>query len=458
MKREIRPRITCCVKAQIIENWECPGFTPLWDMAPRGVDSRRCVMETDSHIWADLLATLHASSVLTLGVLLFAGFVMGKAAEKVRLPAITGYIVAGLLLGPSLLGIVVPEVSRGLTGITHIALGVIALTIGGEFSYARVKRTGVNIIVLTLLEALLAFAFVAATMRLLGVTTPISLLLGAIAAATAPAATVVIIRELKARGEFIDYLYGVVAFDDAICVVLFSVIFAFITPALSGIEAAGGVLGGLVHAVTELGVSALIGLAGGLIVHLLVRNRRRTGEILLISISFLFVVSALAIVLHVSSLIANMAMGAMLINLSSRNRRVFEILEPLTPPIFALFFIIAGTELSISVFATGLIVLLGTASLVSRFAGKWVGIYLGAGLTGAPANVKKYLGFCLMPQAGVALGLALFVRTSPLALSAAPHAGEHLSLTVNIVLLSVFISQIIGPAFSRYGIKKGLGL
>ena len=137
---------------------------------------------------------------------------------------------------------------------------------------------------------------------------------------------------------------------------------------------------------------------------------------------------------------------------------MFHILEPLTPPVFALFFIIAGTELSISVFATGLIVLLGTASLVSRFVGKWTGIYLGARLTGAPARVKKYLGFCLMPQAGVALGLALYVRTSPLALSAAPQAREYLSLTVNVVLLSVFVSQIIGPAFSRYGIRKGLGL
>jgi Kef-type K+ transport system membrane component KefB len=417
-------------------------------------------MQTGSDIWADLLGALHASEVLTLGVLLFAGFLMGKAAEKVRLPAITGYIIAGLLLGPSLLGIVDTEVGHSLTGITHVALGLIALTIGGEFSYARVRRTGVNIIVLTLFEALFAFTFVAVAMRLLGVATPISLLLGAIAAATAPAATVVIIRELKARGEFIDYLYGVVAFDDAICVVLFSMIFAFITPALAGAggAASGGFLTGLLHAVTEIGLSSLLGFAGGFLLHLLVHNRRRTGEILLISLSFLFVVSALSIALEVSSLIANMAMGATLINLSSRNRRVFEILEPLTPPVFALFFIIAGTELSISVFATGLIVLLGTASLVSRFAGKWLGIYLGAGLTRAPGVVKKYLGFCLMPQAGVALGLALFVRTSPAALSAGPRAAEYLTLTVNVVLLSVFISQIIGPAFSRYGIKKGLGL
>jgi Kef-type K+ transport system membrane component KefB len=421
-------------------------------------DSRRCMMDTGSDIWAQLLAVLHTSDVLTLGILLFAGFLMGKVAERARLPAITGYIIAGLLAGPSVLGVVSEEVGDSLAGITHVALGLIALTIGGEFSFARVKRTGTNIIVLTLFEALFAFAMVAGVMRALGVATPISLLLGSIAAATAPAATVVIIRELKARGEFIDYLYGVVAFDDAVCVVLFSMIFAYITPVLSGLSSGVGILGGLWHAVSEIVFSGLIGFAGGVIVHLLVRRRRRTSEVLLISISFLFLVSALSIVLHLSSLIANMAMGASLINLSSRNRRVFEILEPLTPPVFALFFVIAGTELSISVFATGFTVLLGTASLLSRFAGKWAGVYLASALTAAPRAVKKYLGFCLVPQAGVALGLALFVRTSPVALSMPPEAREYLSLTVNVVLLSVFISQLIGPAVSRYGIKKGIGL
>lgn len=415
-------------------------------------------MEAGSDIWTRLISVLHTSDVLTLGILIFAGFLMGKIAERVRLPAITGYIVAGVIAGPSLLALVSEDTGDSLAGITHVALGLIALTIGGEFSLARVRRTGVNIIVLTMFEALFAFALVTGVMRALGVTMPISLLLGSIAAATAPAATVVIIREIKARGEFIDYLYGVVAFDDAVCVVLFSVIFAFIAPALSGAGSGAGVLTGLWHAVSEIFLSALIGLTGGVAVHLLVRRRHRTSEVLLISISFLFLVSALSIVLELSSLIANMAMGACLINLSSRNRRVFEVLEPLTPPIFALFFIIAGTELSISVFASGFIVLLGTAAILSRFAGKWLGIYLGSSLTGAPEEVRKYLGFCLVPQAGVALGLALFVRTSPLAMSLPAGAREYMGLTVNVVLLSVFISQLVGPAVSRHGIKKGIGL
>jgi Kef-type K+ transport system membrane component KefB len=409
-------------------------------------------------LWSRILEVLNSNSVLSIGILLFAGFFMGKLAERVRLPAITGYIVAGLLLGPSAVGLVTERSGAGLTGITHIALGLIALTIGGEFSYPRVKRTGAGILVLTIFEALFAFASVSVALNALGVPAHISLLVGAIAAATAPAATVVIIKELKARGEFIDYLYGVVAFDDAVGVVLFSVIFAFITPAMTGVIASGGALLGLFHALSEIVLSTLLGFAGGVLLHLLVRGKYKRNEILLISVSFLFVVTALTLVLGLSSLISNMAMGATLINISAKNRRVFEILEPLSPPIFALFFIMAGTELRLSVFTSGLVVLLGTTALVSRFLGKCAGIYLGSRLVGAPEKVRKYLGYCLMPQAGVALGLALFVRTSPVMLEASEEASGYLSLTVNVVLLSVFISQVIGPAVSRFGIRRGVGL
>jgi Kef-type K+ transport system membrane component KefB len=415
-------------------------------------------VETSAGIWSGLLGLLHGSTVLNLGALLLAGFLMGKVAEWAKLPAITGYIVAGLALGPSALGVVDDFVAISLKNVTEVALGLIALTIGGEFSFARVRRTGVRIIVLTLFEALLAFVFVAVALRAFGVTISIAMLIGAIAAATAPAATVVIIRELKARGEFIDYLYGVVAFDDAVGVVLFSVIFAFITPAMTGVIITGGVMLGLWHAVSEIALSIGLGVAGGILVHFLIRRRRNRNEILLISAGGLLLVTALAIAGELSSLIADMAMGAVLINMSPRNRTVFEVLEPLSPPIFALFFVIAGTELALSVFATFTVVLLGVVSLVARFLGKYVGIYLGSKLTAAPERVEKYLGFCLVPQAGVAIGLALFVRSSPVMLSASFEAQQYLSFTVDVVLLSVFISQLIGPAVSKFGIRRGVGL
>lgn len=415
-------------------------------------------MSSFTDLWNSLLGLLHTNSIFGLGVLLFAGFCMGKVFERLRLPPITGYILTGLVLGPYVLGVVTEETRHGFSPITQVALGLIALTIGGEFSYARVRRTGFNILIITLFEAVLAFILVTVALSLYGLDTSVALLLGSIAAATAPAATVVIIRMLKARGEFIDYLYGIVAFDDAICIILFGIVFAFVAPVLTGIAASGGVASGLFHAISEIALSILLGVVGGFLLHLLLRGKYKVSEVLLISLSFLFVVTALAIVLHLSSLIANMAMGAALVNLSPKNRRVFEVLEPYAPPIFALFFILAGAELNTSVFARGGVVLLGLVYLAVRFVGKLVGVYIGGTVARAPENVRRYMGFCLFPQAGVAIGLALFVQTSPVTMAAPPQVRDMLALIVNIVLFSVFVNEIIGPVISKYGIKKGLGL
>ncbi len=409
-------------------------------------------------LWHTFIAFFHDSVILSLGMLLFIGYFFGKLFERFQLPAITGYIISGLLLGESILGIVHAEMGEGLQHITKVALGFIALTIGGEFSIAKLKRTGIKILILTLFEATFAFLLVTAVMMAVGVKPPMALILGSISAATAPAATVIIIRELRARGEFIDYLYGIVAFDDAVCVILFSVVFAIVAPGLSGPEMHGGVLSGILHATSELFFSFLLGIVGGVLIHMLTIRKFKTNEILLISLSILFLVTALAATLSLSALLANMAMGATLINLAPKNHRIFSCLEPLTPPIFALFFIIAGTELDVSVFSEGLVVLLGVLYLASRFTGKMSGIFLGGTILKTSAPIRKYLGFCLFPQAGVAIGLALFVQTSPLAQHASLATQEILVLIVNIVLFSVFVNELVGPAISRFGIKKGCDL
>ncbi len=415
-------------------------------------------MDSLLSLWHTFISFFHDSVILSLGMLLFFGYFIGKLFERFHLPAITGYIISGLLLGESILGIVHAEMGQGLQHITKVALGFIALTIGGEFSIAKLKRAGLKILILTLFEATFAFIFVTLVMMAVGVETPMALLLGAISAATAPAATVIIIRELRARGEFIDYLYGIVAFDDAVCVILFAIIFASVGPFFAGAEIHGGVLSGILHAVSELFFSFLLGIIGGLLTHVLTIRKVKTNEILLISLSLLFLVTALAATFKLSALLADMAMGATLINLAAKNHRIFSYLEPLTPPIFALFFIIAGTELDISVFSEGLVVLLGVLYLLSRFAGKLTGIFVGGTLIKTSAPIRKFLGFCLFPQAGVAIGLALFVQTSPMAQTASLRTQELFVLIVNIVLFSVFVNELIGPAISRFGIKKGCDL
>jgi Kef-type K+ transport system membrane component KefB len=398
--------------------------------------------------------------VFNIGLLLIAGYAAGKLAEKITLPAITGCIVVGLLMGESVLNLVSHELNDTLNSITDVALSFIALTIGAEFRIAKLKKVGTSILILTLFEALFAFICVTTILTIIGMNIKYSLILGSISAATAPAATVIIIKELRARGPFIDYLYGVVAFDDAACVILFSVIFSIVSPMLgsTGAVAHSGFLLGLFHAVKDLFLSILIGFAGGVALHLMIRKKYKLNEILIISVSAIFLCTAFAIVFHLSPLIANMVFGAVLVNLSNKNKKVFSVLEPVTPPLFALFFILAGMELNVSVLADGMVVLYGLIYIIARFGGKLTGVYFASKITSAPAEVKKYLGLCLFPQAGVAIGLVLFVETSPVLAQAGPLVRESLDLILNIVLVSVFINELFGPAISRYGIVKGAKL
>lgn len=399
--------------------------------------------------------------IFNIGLLLIVGYLFGKLAEKVKLPSITGYIVSGVLLGESVLNLVGSEMSHSLNSITEVALSVIALTIGGEFRIEKLKRAGTKILILTLFEAVFAFIAVTVVLTVAGMDLKYSLLLGAISAATAPAATVVIIRELRARGPFIDYLYGVVAFDDAVCVILFSIVFAIVSPLFAATAAAvpdTGFLTGLLHAGTELFFSFLIGFLAGICLHLITRKKYKLNEILILSVSIIFLCTAFAVVFHLSPLLANMAFGAMLVNLSNKNKRVFSVLEPVSPPLFALFFILAGMELDVGVLFKGAVLLYGLMYLVARFGGKMVGVNIASRIVKAPANIKKYLGLCLFPQAGVAIGLVLFVETSPVLEQASAGVKDALSLILNIVLVSVFINELIGPSISRYGIVKGAEL
>ena len=177
---------------------------------------------------------------------------------------------------------------------------------------------------------------------------------------------------------------------------------------------------------------------------------------MIVTVAVVFIVTAGALALELSPLLANMMFGAVLINLSPSNRRLFMVLEPVTPPIFALFFILAGAELQLSVFAEVTIVVYGLVYLAARFAGKFAGAYLGARVMDAPAGVRRFLGFCLFPQAGVAIGLALFLQGSGVIATAGPDIQRLVTLLVNIVLLSVFINELIGPSISRFGVTRGV--
>ena len=409
-------------------------------------------------------------ALFSLGILLLLGFLIGKLSNRVGLPEITGYIVAGLLVGEAFLGVIPPHMGEGLGLVTEVALGLIAITIGGEFYWVKLKRMGNAIVIVTLVQLFLAFLVVAGVLWILSMPLPFALLLGAIASATAPAATVAIVQSLRAQGTFIDYLYGVVALDDAGAVVLFGIVFAVASSILGDAGAAAGTAqaigaahgsGGpgaltvVFHSLGEVGFSVLLGIATGSAIHLLAWRRSNQNEIMITTLGVLFLSTAMAIVFNLSPLLTNMAAGALIINISPDNHRIFRILRPLTPPIYALFFVIAGTELRPAVLMNPAILTLGGAYILARALGKYGGVWLGCRIAGTPTPIRNYLGICMLPQAGVAIGLVLLIEASP-AMAALPMQYQPIIATmVNIILLSVFVNELIGPPLSRFAIIRG---
>lgn len=394
--------------------------------------------------------------IFSLGIILVAGYLLGKGAELIRLPAITGYIIAGIILGNSVTGIIHIELSEPLKIVTEIALGLIALTIGGEFAVGKIKRKGTKIIVITLFQLFVTFGIVTGSLILFRLPLSISLLLGAIATATAPAATVAIVQSLKVRGEFVDYLYGIVALDDAGCVIIFAITFAIVST-LTGIAGttAQGPLFLIFSGVFEIIFSLVIGFIGGIIIHMGTRKKRKKNEVLIIALGMILITTSVAISLHLSSLLANMMLGATLINLSVKNHRIFSIIEPLTPPIYAAFFAIAGTELNIGIMGNFTIFTLGLIYIVARMAGKYGGVFIGSCITGAHVNIRRYLGFCMFPQAGVAIGLVLLLQGSPVVSQFPAETRAFITQMINIVIFSVFVNELIGPPLSKFAIVKG---
>lgn len=430
----------------------------------------------------EALRTLLAQHALfSLGILLLVGFLIGKVAGRIGLPDITGYIIAGLLVGEPFLGLIPHEMGSGLSLVTEVALGLIALTIGGEFYWVKLRRLGIAMVIVTVVQLLATFALVSLVLRWLGMPTPFALLLGTIASATAPAATVAIVQSLRAQGTFIDYLYGVVALDDAGAVILFGVVFAIASSFLADAGAAAAAAEGAVaagaavtaagsagsvgaspgsfiivmHALQEVVFSVALGLVTGAIIHLLARNRSNSNEILITTLGVLFLATAAAVVFHLSPLLTNMAAGALIINVSPDNHRIFRILRPLSPPIYALFFVIAGTELQPAVLADPVILLLGGSYILSRAVGKYGGVWLGCFLAKTTTRIRTYLGICMLPQAGVAIGLVLLIEASPVMGALPASLQPMISTMVNIILLSVFVNELIGPPLSRFAIVRG---
>ena len=389
--------------------------------------------------------------VFGVGILLVGSYFMGRLAEKVRLPAITGFILAGLLLGPSCIGLVHEDLDETLASITEIALALIALVIGSEFSLKKLRTISRSLAVITLFQIFSVFILVTTGLVVVGMRLEFAAILGAIASASAPAATVAIIRELKAKGPFVDHLYGEIALGDAGCVLLFASITAI---AGNSLGSDIGLVKSIFHAVIEISSSLVLGAIAGWLLHLLTRRRRRANEVLIILLGVILILSAVSNTFHLSALFASMTAGAVMANLSKKTHTIVNTLDSISPPLYAAFFAIAGTELSVAVLTSPQILLMGGIFVLARAAGKIFGVHIGASVSHSDSLIKKYLGYGMLPQAGVAIGLVLFLDTMPY------FAINHDITTtlINIVLFSVLVNELAGPPLSRYAVVHGATL
>jgi Kef-type K+ transport system membrane component KefB len=303
---------------------------------------------------------------------------------------------------------------------------------------------------ITVMQLSATFVIVTAAMALTGVfPLHVAALLGAIATATSPTATVTIVRDLKARGSFIDHLYGAIPLDDAGCLVLFAMVTAF----------SGGFLApedftvpeSLLHFGREMAGSLVLGLATGFAMKRTTIGGEDSNSVYIISLGLICLMTALASTFELSPLLAGMSAGAVMANSPKRGVNVINSLDRLSPPLYAVFFAIAGSELDFTVFRDRALLLVGVLYILTRAIGKYGGVWSGAVLSRSGKKVRNYLGLAMMPHSGVTIGLILYIQASPPSV-----IGSDLSaLMVNIVLMSVFINELVGPLLSKFAIRRG---
>ncbi|MDO4564541.1 MAG: cation:proton antiporter [Clostridia bacterium] len=388
---------------------------------------------------------MEITTLLAIGFCLVAGLLLSRLMKLLNLPNVTGYLIAGLLIGPYVSKLVSKENLEALSVITEVALGFIAFSIGGEFKLTYMKKIGGKLIGITLMQALCATAFV--TIALLFIPgehrVPQALVLGAIASATAPAATLMVVRQYKSKGAVTDTLLPVVAFDDAVGLILFSVCFS-----LAGVFATGAELTfkeAVWKPLFEIIKSLVAGGAIGALLALCMRFFRSRGNRLCLMITAVIIGVALASSLEMSSLLTCMMIGAVFANMRKDAINILENSDRWTPPLFMLFFVVSGAQLDLSVLMQAGLV--GVVYIVFRSLGKYLGSYWGSALAKADPKVKKYLGITLLPQAGVAIGMAQVVSKSA-------ELAEFSSQIVTVVLFATLVYELIGPILTKAALMK----
>ena len=400
--------------------------------------------------------------LLSLSIAMFAGLMLSRLAKLVKLPAVTAYLVAGIIVGPFCvgalgingIGFTSAESIESLSVISTAALGFIAFSIGNEFRLSQLKKTGKAATFIGIFQAVAAALIVDIVLAVLHImmpdvlSLPAALVLGAIATATAPAATLMVVRQYKAKGELTDLLLPIVAIDDAVGLVVFAVSLG-VARALE--QGKVDVISIIVNPIIEIVASLVLGAVMGVILTFIERFFHSRSKRMSMAIAFVFLTVALAmcrfeigpVEIGFSSLLVCMMLGTVFCNLCDYSEELMERVDGWTTPLFILFFVLSGAELDISVFGDIMIVLIGVTFLIARAIGKWGGAGISAKWMKCSPNVCKYLGITLLPQAGVALGMSLQVGDL-----------SHGYLIRNIVLFSVLILELVGPLATKIALTK----
>lgn len=402
-------------------------------------------------------------TLLSIAVAVLAGLMMTRVLKPLKLPDVTAYLVAGVIVGPFCLGALgikglgfnTSADVAALSLISEIALGFIAFSIGNEFRLSDLKHTGKQAAIIGVLQALAATVFVDIALLIVHkmmpdkLTAAQAITLGAIATATAPAATLMVVRQYKAKGPLTSLLLPIVALDDAVGLIVFAVSFGIARTLSSGVV---DIISILVNPLVEIVASLALGAVMGWLLTQLEKLFNSNTNRLSLTIGFVIVTAALSMLeFHVgpvsvgfSSLLVCMMLGTVFCNLCPLSEDLMEKSDRWTAPLFTLFFVISGAELELSVFADLAIVGIGIVYIIFRSIGKYTGALGSAKLTKCSPSVCKYLGITLLPQAGVALGMAVTAR----------QLGPEGDLIRNIVLFSVLVYELFGPMFTKWALTK----
>ncbi len=408
------------------------------------------------------------SILFSLSIALFAGLMLSRLAKLLKLPAVTAYLVAGILVGPFCLG------KFGINGlgftslenvksfgiISDVALGFIAFSIGNEFRLSQLKSIGKQATVIGIIQAVFTTLLVDVALISLHfimpdqLSLPAAIVLGAVASATAPAATLMVVRQYKAKGPLTDTLLPVVALDDAVGLVLFSVSFGIAKAFIPG--GTISVTSILVEPVIEVVLSVGLGAGMGYAFTFFERFFHSRSKRLSMSVAFVLLTVGASLLktqiggIHIgfSSLLACMMLGTIFCNICDFSAELMDRLDRWTAPIFILFFVLSGAEFKLTILTDLLVVLVGVVYIIFRCLGKYLGAFWSAEMVKSPETVKKYLGITLFPQAGVALGMAFKATDTVYGL------GEIGVVVANITLFSVLIYELIGPFLTKISLEK----